>query len=548
MDGAPRVVVVLDPVPGSQPADRLAAADGTSLADTVAERATAERGRAEGTCHGAADLGRLLSRDFAAPAGTDDGPLCLLDAAALALPTTYGDLVADPRAEPAVLRTADGTVVGVRLDGPLAARAPRGVEETVAAAVAGAAPGQALPELGHAVEILLAAAGVAVRDVRPGDFPLRMVGDDAALAEALAAEAGVDEEALRLRRSSRADDGFLSTFLVRPLSRRLTRRAVAHGVRPDVVTLCSGLLGLLAAAAYGLAAHGPARAWLVTGSVLLLASLVVDCVDGEVARYTRTFSPLGGWLDVGSDRLKEYAVYAGLAAGARPSAWPLAAAAFAVLVVRHFIDFGYAASVPGTRTGAADDPVGSWSQRTSRTSALLWAKRAVVMPVGERTILLAVLAPIVGARWTLGLLVVAGCVSGLYTLAGRLGRTLLAVPRGRLAWLAPAAARAVEAGGLAALVGWHRPEALPAAYLLLAAVALHQYDVVYRRRLTGSAGRPGALDRLVWPVRVIVVAALTLLLPEDALTAVLAVLGTLLLVAAGVDSVRWWRAFVRSGP
>jgi phosphatidylglycerophosphate synthase len=350
----------------------------------------------------------------------------------------------------------------------------------------------------------------------------------------------VDEAALRLRRSSRADDGFLSTFLVRPLSRRLTRRAVDHGVRPDIVTLCSGLLGLLAAAAYGLAANGSARAWLVTGSVLLLASLVVDCVDGEVARYTRTFSPLGGWLDVGSDRLKEYAVYAGLAAGARPSAWPLAAAAFAVLLVRHFVDFGYAATV--SPVAGTANPVASWSERTSRTPALMWAKRAVIMPVGERTILLAVLAPVVGARWTLGLLLAGGCVSALYTLAGRLGRTR------RLGWLAPAAARAVEAGGLAALVGWHRPGALPVAYLLLAAVALHQYDLVYRRRLTGTAGPGSALDRLVWPVRVVVVAVLALLLPEGALTAVLAVLGAILLVAGGVDSVRWWGRFVRSGP
>ncbi len=285
--------------------------------------------------------------------------------------------------------------------------------------------------------------------------------------------------------------------------------------------------------------------------MLLLASLVVDCVDGEVARYTRTFSPLGGWLDVGSDRLKEYAVYAGLAAGARPSAWPLAAAAFAVLVVRHFVDFGYAATVSATRPGPAADPVGAWSERTSGPPALMWAKRAVVMPVGERTILLAVLAPIVGARWTLGLLLVAGCVSGLYTLAGRLGRTLLGRPRAGVGWLAPAGARAVEAGGVAALVGWHRPAALPAAYLFLAAVALHQYDVVYRHRLTvagPAAADPGWLGRVPWPLRVVAAGALTLLLPAGALSAVLAVAGALLLLGAGVDSLRWWRAFVRSAP
>ena len=171
------------------------------------------------------------------------------------------------------------------------------------------------------------------------------------------------------------------------------------------------------------------RGWLVAGSLLLLLSLVVDCVDGEVARYTRTFSPLGGWLDVGSDRVKEYAVYAGLAWAADPHAWGLAAAAFAVLVVRHFVDFGYAAAVSasarsrGRRGRAVRAHVGP-------TGRCKWAKRAVIMPVGERTIILAVLAPIVGPRWTLWVLLVTGCIAAAYTLAGRLGR-MLATGRAR---------------------------------------------------------------------------------------------------------------------
>ncbi len=173
MDGAPRVVVVLDPAPGAQPADLLTVSEGTTLADTVAARATAERGRSAGTCHGGADLAALVSEALGPPPGSGDGPLCLVDGSALALATTYGDLVADPRGEPAVLRTVDGTVVGVRLDGPLAAGAEAAgpVAETVTAAVAVAGPGQSLPELGHAVVLLLAAAGVPVREVRPEPFP-----------------------------------------------------------------------------------------------------------------------------------------------------------------------------------------------------------------------------------------------------------------------------------------------------------------------------------------------------------------------------------------
>ena len=90
----------------------------------------------------------------------------------------------------------------------------------------------------------------------------------------------------------------------------------------------------------------------------------MDCVDGEVARYTRTFSPLGGWLDIGSDRIKEYAVYAGLAVGVpgrRRGA--LASRSLRLLVIRHFVDFGYAASAFPGGAGAAG-PVAAWSART----------------------------------------------------------------------------------------------------------------------------------------------------------------------------------------
>ena len=37
-----------------------------------------------------------------------------------------------------------------------------------------------------------------------------------------------------------------------------------------------------------------------------------DCVDGQLARYTRQFSKLGAWLDSIFDRTKEYVVFAGL--------------------------------------------------------------------------------------------------------------------------------------------------------------------------------------------------------------------------------------------
>ena len=310
-----------------------------------------------------------------------------------------------------MLRTGDGRVVALRIAGRGAGRSSAPPSWPAAAR-----PSSLL----SAAATLLAVRG-PVRELGPGDFPLRIV-DDVDPAPALAAVDAVDEAALRLRRASRSDDGFLSTFLVRPLSRRLTRRAVRRGLSPASITAVSLALGLASAAAYA----GGGRGWLLLGSLLLLTSLVVDCVDGEVARYTRTFSPLGGWLDVASDRIKEYAVYAGLVTGvARATGerlWGLALGSLALLVVRHFVDFGFAAS--GVGSGPATGGVAALSASTSRVPAVMWAKRAVIMPVGERTLLLVVLVPLVGVRWTLWLLLASGVVAAAYTTAGRVGRAL----------------------------------------------------------------------------------------------------------------------------
>ena len=78
------------------------------------------------------------------------------------------------------------------------------------------------------------------------------------------------------------------------------------------------------------AAFATGERWgLVAGAILLQAAFTTDCVDGQLARYTRTFSKLGAWLDSIFDRSKEYVCFAGLAIGASRAGdpvWPLACA------------------------------------------------------------------------------------------------------------------------------------------------------------------------------------------------------------------------------
>ena len=109
------------------------------------------------------------------------------------------------------------------------------------------------------------------------------------------------------------------------------------------------LVGVLAAVAF---ATGD-RWGLVLGAVLLQAAFTLDCVDGQLARYTRTFTPLGAWLDSIFDRGKEYVVYAGLAIGAGDDVWLLAAAALALQTVRHAGDFAFNARARRGDQGAA---------------------------------------------------------------------------------------------------------------------------------------------------------------------------------------------------
>jgi len=177
--------------------------------------------------------------------------------------------------------------------------------------------------------------------------------------------AGTDPAAVRLARALRPDDGFYSTFVVRRLSRRLTPLALRWGLRPNPITIASLVIGLAAAGAF---ATGE-RIGLVAGALLLQLSLVVDCVDGEVARYTRAFSPLGAWLDASTDRVKEYACYAGLAFGADgDTVWLLAAAMLTLQTTRHTSDYTFTlvknlreSSLQSVDLGRADDGEGGRS-------------------------------------------------------------------------------------------------------------------------------------------------------------------------------------------
>ncbi|WP_051108847.1 CDP-alcohol phosphatidyltransferase family protein [Actinomadura flavalba] len=283
----------------------------------------------------------------------------------------------------------------------------------------------------------LVRAGVPVLARGTGPLPVRRPGSEFEARVAHTAVTGADEDSARLVAAVKTGDGPFATYAVSRYSLRLVRWARRRGLTPNMVTLIS--LGLAAVAAFWFAAG--TRVGMVAGAVLFFLAFALDCVDGQLARYTRRFSVLGSWLDAMADRVKEWGVYAGLAVGSLAAAgaslvhagnvWPLAVAALAVLAVRHMIAFAWDArgrTAPPPRACSLTDPgdlgVSLPERRTPRDRAVYWAHRLAALPIGERTALIAVTAALANAAVTFWSLIGWGCLAAVVTLTTRLARSV----------------------------------------------------------------------------------------------------------------------------
>lgn len=370
--------------------------------------------------------------------------------------------------------------------------------------------------------------GVPVASQRLRGMPYRRVTDAADAAAAAEELREVDEDAVSLRLAVKRKDDLFATYAVSTFSPRLVRWAARCGLTPTEVTWASVGIAALSALAF---AHG-GRGYLIAGAIGLYLSFVLDCVDGQLARYLRSYSRYGGWLDAIADRGKEYLVYAGLAYGATRSGldgtWALAIAAMVLLTVRHMTDAWYgtlqdeavAARARRERTSAAalesfslrlGAALGQVSDRVlaDTTSVAYWVKRTIALPIGERWLLIGLVTAVFDARLALLALLTWGGLAAAYTLLGRVLRSRqLRVPVMRIANVAlhrddgPLARRLARWGRgvlpplpaalLPALVvaiawWWELGGAGVAAVLAAAAVAA----------LAGGAPHTGPLDWLV---------------------------------------------------
>ncbi|MFF1284883.1 DUF5941 domain-containing protein [Streptomyces sp. NPDC058299] len=526
-----------------------------------------------------------------------------------------GAVTAQPAARQALARAvARETSAGTGTAGEPAALAP------------GGAPALAPDSLADHVVTALDAEGSAVHRPELGSLVATVPADPQARNEARQAVAAVDDEAVRLKSAVKARDGFFTTFFISPYSRYLARWCARRGLTPNQVTTASLLTALIAA---GCAATGT-RGGFVAAGVLLIASFVLDCTDGQLARYALKYSTLGAWLDATFDRAKEYAYYAGLALGAArggDDVWALALGAMILQTCRHVVDFSF--NEANHDAAANTSPTAALSDRLDSVGWTVWLRRMIVLPIGERWAMIAVLTAVTTPRITFYVLL-AGCAfAATYTTAGRVLRSVtrrarrtdraaraladladsgplaeavgrvagrglpgLAVPaaallggaavvacsaltgfggvlpvagalvyvltsalavarplKGALDWLVPPFFRAAEYGTVLALAGRAGVNgALPAAFGLVAAVAYHHYDTVYRIR--GDAGAPPAwLVRAVGGQegRTLLVTVLAAVLTAAQFKAALTVLAVAVALLVLVESIRFWVSAHKGG-
>ena len=312
---------------------------------------------------------------------------------------------------------------------------------------------------------------------------------------------------LRLKMANRANDGFYSVFFLRKFSKLLTWLAVRVKATPNQVTLISFAIGLYSAFCFTKGSFSQT----LLGAVLLQISIIVDCVDGELARYTRKFSKLGAWLDAVTDRVKEYMVFLGLAIGAEKSGEDLWVPALVMMLIqtfRHLSDYNFARTVKLRAESQFLTPVDYAAdfdgivptEREPKGRLRYWLGKIIQFPIGERWLVISASAVIGGASFTFTVMPILAAISALVVYRGRIIRTLKMEKepsRGilisaqqdslilklkfikRFDWLEPSLLRAVET----LLLLWIfiiNEQINTVNFIVIFTIVFHHYDNLYR--------------------------------------------------------------------
>lgn len=364
--------------------------------------------------------------------------------------------------------------------------------------------------LGNAIDLVLVALVRAMVKVDAAEVwaaPYCRSSDKGVQDETKQAISQLNMGALRLRMANRANDGFYSVFFLRKFSKLLTWLAVKIGATPNQVTLISFAVGLYSAFCFAQGSF-----WQIfLGAVLLQLSIIIDCVDGELARYTRQFSQLGAWLDAVTDRVKEYMVFMGLAIGAEKNGRDLWIPAIAMMLIqtfRHLSDYNFAGVVRIRGEETFAQPVEFMAEFDGivvtepppKKRLRYWLGKIIQFPIGERWLVISASAVIGGAAFTFTIMPILAAISAIVVYRGRIILTrkmpktsiskplityqsdLLGVKRSftkRFDWIEPSLLRLIEVGFLMWVFSRVDEIGIPT-YIIIFSVIFHHYDNLYR--------------------------------------------------------------------
>ncbi|WP_018653491.1 CDP-alcohol phosphatidyltransferase family protein [Actinomadura flavalba] len=181
----------------------------------------------------------------------------------------------------------------------------------------------------------------------------------------------------------RNEEHWAGRLYMRSLSPYFSLVALRLGFSPNQLTYLMMISGVLAGVVVALPVTGTATLWTALGAAFLIqVYLLLDCVDGEVARYLRQTSVAGVYLDRIGHYLSEVALLVGLGFAAQ-GGWEtggyvelgLLAALGAALIKAETDNV----VVARAKSGLAADPAGGDRALRPRSTRIALARQAASM-------------------------------------------------------------------------------------------------------------------------------------------------------------------------
>jgi len=94
------------------------------------------------------------------------------------------------------------------------------------------------------------------------------------------------------------EDGYISRYINRKISTRISRVICNFNISPNAITIVSFLLSIMAALLFIHTQY----IYILLGGIITQVASIIDGCDGEIARLKFQSSPFGAWLDTVLDR------------------------------------------------------------------------------------------------------------------------------------------------------------------------------------------------------------------------------------------------------